>query len=179
MKIDAAIAGDAIDSVLAMASRLERPQGFLQSVANILREDVARQFQAGGIPAWAPLSPNTIAAKRRAAQPRVTRKGPPPSSIIQQGNFGPESILVRSAALYSSWTDKDDSHHIEEISADAVTIGSSLPYAAVHQDGASFITRPFGRGKGVLVTIPARPVTITPEALKRIELLAAQLQENA
>lgn len=138
----------------------------LQQTADLLREDVLIQFQSGGIPAWKPLAASTVRQKARQGYPRLNRKGEEVATLMQQGNFGPENILIRTGALLSSWTQKQDPDHIEEITGDSVSVGSSLPYAAYHQTG----------GK----RLPARPMTITPRALKKIEeLFAGKLaQEN-
>lgn len=149
-----------------LASRLEGP--VLERVAEILREDVVRQFHTGGIPAWRPLSSRTVAAKRRAGYPRLTRKGVAPKSLHQVGVFGPGNVLMRTGALFSSWTNKRDPNHVQTLSPEGVSIGSSLVYARTHQMGRTFTAKPFGRGKPVSITVPARPIVVTDGALHRI-----------
>ena len=108
---------------LSLVEQRMQPAKLLAGVAGILREDVLRQFRAGGIPPWQPLSPTTVREERRLGYPRVTRKGTPASRLMQQGRFGPENILIRTGALLSSWTDKTDPHHFEEVTGDTVMIG--------------------------------------------------------
>jgi phage gpG-like protein len=134
------------------------PRNILQQAAEIIRSDVIAQFQSGGIPSWKPLATSTIRQKRAAGYPRHNQKGEEVQSLKQNGVFGPENILIRSGALFSSWTQKQDPDHIEEIDGDTLTFGSSLDYAAYHQTGS-------GRG------LPARPITITEDAMRKIEAI--------
>lgn len=137
----------------------------LEAAAPILREDIRHQFQSGGIPAWQALSPATIAAKRAAGYPRKPRRGEP-SAMLQNGKFGPENILMRTGALFESWTDVQNPFHIETITEDSITLGSDLPYAAVHQMGG-------GR-------VPRRPVRITEDgATRAAEAIANTLSKEA
>lgn len=135
-----------------------QPQRILEQAAEIIRSDVLAQFHSGGIPAWKPLAPATVRAKRRTGYPRLNRKGEVPAMLVQNGNFAPSNILIRTGALLSSWTQKQDPDHIEEIDGDMLTFGSSLRYAAYHQTGT---------GKG----LPARPIAITEDAMKKIEAI--------
>jgi len=136
-----------------------------QRIASILRADTLRQFQAGGIPSWAPLQPRTIEQKARMGYPRLTRGGLVPQRMIQRGSFGPGNVLMRTGALLSSWSDSDDPHHFEEVERDSVSIGSSLPYAGTHQEGYRGML--FGNPT-IQGVIPARPIRITAEARRQI-----------
>lgn len=166
MQVDAAGA----EVLEARAGRVAgRP--VLEAAAQILRDDVLAQFQRGGDPPWAPLSPRTVAKKRAAGYPRLNRKGEPPKLLMQNGNFGPENILMRTGALLTSWTQKGDPHHVELVDEQSgeVAIGSSLPYAPTHQRG--------GRGfRGSAV--PARPVRLRSEAVERIARLISEQMEQ-
>lgn len=132
------------------------------AVGNVMRDDARQQFRSGGNPAWQPLSPITIARKRALGYPRLTRKGTAPESLKQNGRFGPENILIMTGALFSSWTDETDPHHLEEHDGGNVWIGSLLPYAELHQFG----------GWSVIddrrVNVPARPLRLTEDARSRI-----------
>lgn len=150
----------------ALFSRIKaKGESAPSKVAEILRDDAARQFAIGGEPAWQPLSAFTIAKKRRDGYPRLNRKGEIPAASMQKGQFGPENILMRTMALWSSWTREDDPDHFEESTLEGTEIGSTLVYAATHQYG-----RPKGGWRGS--DIPARPIRVTDKALVRItELL--------
>lgn len=142
-----------------------------QQIVAILRDDAKHQFAVGGEPRWEPLSPSTIRHKRAAGYPRLNRKGLIPASSIQNGQFGPAKVLMMTMALYSSWTNPQDPHHFEEVSASGVSIGSTLIYAATHQYGD---TRPAWHGR--TVTIPARPIVVTDRAAKQIaDLISTSL----
>jgi phage gpG-like protein len=123
--------------VLSAVDQIERSWTTrnLEAVADALREGVAQQFAEGGIPRWAGLARRTIDMKRLSGYPRLNRFGSPSESLFQRGSFGPGNILIRTGALLSSWTRKDDPNHIQRIDGQAVEIGSSMPYAGFHQKG--------------------------------------------
>lgn len=142
-----------------------RKNGLGRKIADVLREDALAQFQAGGSPHWAPLSPRTIARKEALGYPRLNRRGLIPRAMIQRGNFGPSNILMMTGDLLQSWTRDTDPHHVEEIDDQMVSIGSDLIYAGTHQNG--------GEGwKGS--EIPARPIRITDSAKAKISELIEQ-----
>lgn len=153
-------AGEFDNLLTSIATSLDfQKNGLGEKIAKVLREDARRQFQSGGIPSWAPLSPRTIARKRKLGYPRLNRKGLVPRAMLQNGQFGPENILMMTGALFTSWTREDDPHHVEEITATSVATGSDLIYAGTMQDG--------GEGwQGA--PIPARPIVITDQARARI-----------
>jgi phage gpG-like protein len=126
------------------------------AIAEIMRDDALSQFQASGIPAWAPLAPSTIAQKAGQGYPRLSRSGLSPTSLMQLGAFGPQNILERTGALLSSWTSGSDPDHIEVLERDSVWIGSSKFYAEFHQSDAP-------RKK-----LPRRPIVVTDQARERI-----------
>lgn len=144
--------------------------GLGKKIANILRADARMQFQAGGVPSWAPLSPRTIERKRRLGYPRLNRRGLVPRAMLQRGNFGPENILMMTGSLFSSWTNENDPHHVEEINPSSVATGSDLIYAGTMQEG--------GEGWNG-APIPARPIIITEQARARIaELIEDQATQQ-
>lgn len=153
-------AGELESLLTSMAGSLDLRKGGLgRRIADVMRADALRQFQAGGVPGWAPLSPRTIEAKRRMGYPRLNRRGIAPRALIQRGNFGPENVLMRTGALLTSWTRLDDPHHVEEVTKDSVSTGSDLVYAGTHQHG--------GQGwQGA--PIPARPIVVTDQAMAKI-----------
>lgn len=145
-----------------MEGKLDLTKGLGRKIANLLRADALRQFQTAGDPAWAPLSPRTIARKRRLGYPRLNRRGLVPRSMIQNGNFGPENILMMKGDLLSSWTREDDPHHVETIESSIVEIGSDLIYAGTMQDGGTGFNG---------APIPARPIRVTDRAKREIAAL--------
>ena len=161
-------AGEFDNLLTSIANSMDLSKGGLgKKIAAILRADARSQFFQGGTPRWAPLSPATIERKRRLGYPRLTRRGIIPRSMIQRGNFGPENILMMTGALFASWTNENDPHHVEEITQSSVATGSDLEYAGTMQDG----------GKGWNgAPIPARPIIITDQARAQI---AALIEEQA
>lgn len=160
------------DSLLtSIARNIDLSKGGLgKKIATILRNDARAQFQSGGSPSWAPLSPRTIERKRKMGYPRLNRRGLVPRAMIQKGNFGPENILMMTGALFSSWTNENDPHHVEEITPQSVATGSDLIYAGTMQEG----------GEGWNGSpIPARPIVITDQARARIaELIEDQATQQ-
>lgn len=149
----------AIAFVSAVSERTDLRNRLGHLVASRLRADALEQFQAGGKPAWKPLSQRTIDAKRRAGYPRLNRKGQIPKNMVQNGKFGPENILMRTGALLSSWTQEQDPDHTELVTAESVTIGSTVDYAGVHQQGGG--------------NVPKRSINVTGEAQRDVAKMAA------
>ncbi len=112
----------------------------LRDIADDFREMVAEQFatqgRAGGTP-WAELAPSTLRRRRGAG------------------------ILYSTGALLRSLIEPGAHAHVEEISGDSLTLGSSLPYALFHQTGAGrgfgqpFLSPPARRGD-----LPMRPLVV-------------------
>ena len=147
------------DLLVMIEGKIDLRKGLGAKIAKVLREDALRQFQAGGIPAWAPLSPRTIERKRRLGYPRLNRRGLIPRAMLQNGRFGPENILMMKGDLLSSWTNENDPHNVTEIDEFSIENGSDLIYAGTMQEG--------GQGFGGS-QIPARPIRITDEATAKI-----------
>lgn len=108
----------------------------LHVVVEVMRQETKEQFATEGGHAsggWAQLAPATVLAKHR-------------------GGYRPE-ILRRTDALMRSLTIAGDENEIVDIQPQALTFGSSLPYAAFHQVGTS--------------RMPARPPLAFTETAKR------------
>ncbi len=165
MRLELAIDARGLD---ALIDRLENVARFAGSVGDqlgdILRTDIRRQFEMGGIPRWTPLAQSTIQQKRAGGYPRLNRMGLVPQSSIQRGGFGPGNILERTMRLYSSWTDKKHLEHVSKRSDGMIEEGSSVPYADIHQKGSRDGKHP-----------PKRPIVITDEAMRQ----AVSLLESA
>jgi len=147
------------DTISGLIRKLNSREEALYPVAfGEMELDIAAQFAAGGTPAWTPLRPATIKAKARAGFPKLNRRGLPPKGLIQRGAFGPQNILIRTGALFSSYTNPSDPSAVRETSRDSVKRGSRIPYAAVHQ---------YGAGK-----VPERAVVINPST---VDLIADRL----
>ncbi len=173
---------DAVVYLKGVEAVLANPKSVFDRCGELLRDDALRQFQAGGDPAWRPLSRYTIAKKRSFGKKpldqrasgyvRMNRKGQIPKMLVQNGNFGPENILMRTGALLSSWTQTQDPDHIERINGDTLEFGSSVPYARIHQLGGSV---PLFGNREKMVHIPARPIRITDAALAAMTKAAAEV----
>lgn len=133
-----------------MMDTIKDPDSLLESSCGpILRESFEKQFSRGGLPdPWTPLKPNTIAQKQYQGWPRRNRLGGIPGYTTQNGNFGPQNILIKTGSLRISWTREDHPFHVCRALDGVLTIGSSLPWAVFHQS-----TEP--RKK-----IPRRPLTV-------------------
>lgn len=154
LQLVARIEGDALVQLQRMIERGRNLRPLLERIGELIRADILRQFQVGGDPRWAPLSPKTVMEKARMGFPRHSRDGKPPTRMLQNGQFGPANILMRTGALLSSYVDQGDPDHIEAYRGDTVSIGSTLPYADSHQTGSW--------------RMPARPLTITQRGLNEI-----------
>jgi len=147
---------------------------FKKGVADIMRADAMRQFQAGGVPQWDELSPGTVKRKRSAGYVRKNRKSAAVEKLLQEGNFRPENKLISTGALLTSWTDAKDNFHVEELGDEDVSIGSDLIYASTHQLGYS---GPLfgGRANG---TIPARPIRVTTRGEQEVSKLLEKVMKE-
>lgn len=126
----------------------------LRTAAQVMRRSFARQFAVGGEPAWTPLSPFTIAKKRSQGVPRRTAKGRIPWRLKQNGQFGPENILIARGMLRDSYVQSGAIGHIERYTEDSVFVGSNLKtpdgkysLAAIHQYGATINRQRLGRAQ--------------------------------
>lgn len=115
----------------------------------VLEPGIVEQFvsegKSGNTP-WAPLAPSTIARRSRGG----IRGG------LAFGSFaGNLDILRRTNRLYESFLGGPD--HIQTITNQTLTWGTSVPYAPIHQTG----TRAPRHG-----AIPARPILVMSEKMK-------------
>jgi phage gpG-like protein len=111
-------------------------------IRNTLRYGLNARWRAlgGGEPVLNALGAELVAIGRGAfANPALRSAAWPPRKRSRQ----PHALLVQTGALR-------ESVRVLQTIAETVTIGSDLPYAAVHQFGS---THARGRGGG----IPARP----------------------
>jgi phage gpG-like protein len=105
-------------NLMRFADNLAAPVAALEVVAVRLREAAEKQFDSEGSYAsggWAPLAAGTVAEK--------ARKGLDPR------------ILHATGALEQSLVTKFDPNHVERLSADTLTFGSTVPYGGYHQTG--------------------------------------------
>lgn len=150
-----------------------------QSVASAMRDSFSDQFAKGGDPAWTPLSPVTIALKRRKGLPKRTADGQIPQRLVQNGQFGPQNILIATGALRDSYAQLGSRGHVERMSAFAVEVGSDIKVpdgseslARIHQYGAKFFRSSRGKsGRAYETVIPARPLRMREEDVKAISRL--------
>ena len=121
----------------------------LARVADDFREMIARQFSSEGRTEgtpWPPLAPSTL---RR----RPGKAGGP--------------ILQSTGALLRSLTAPGAAGHVEQLEAQSLAIGTSLPYALFHQTG----TR----------RMPARPIIVLSGARSErwVEIVRGGIEEKA
>ena len=110
----------------------------LRDIATIIRQDFRRAFAEGG-PGWSPLKPATVRRKQGLGLPPKGKNGKTLPRLRQINAAGANAILIGRGDLRDSYGVKGAAGHIEQIDAKEgiVTVGSALPYAGVHQTGAS------------------------------------------
>lgn len=64
----------------------------------------------------------------------------------------------KNERLYPSMVDINNKHYVYAVNNDSATMGTSLPYAANHNNGTGFFTRRWGRKKSIAVPTPKRPL---------------------
>jgi phage virion morphogenesis protein len=97
----------------------------LQACGQILLRSIEKNFRAGGRPdKWAELASSTKREKLKT---------------------GHTKILIDRALLKNSI--------VAEVSGNTLTVGTSMPYARIHQKGGQ-------AGRSLKVTIPARPFLV-------------------
>lgn len=123
----------------------------LSDSPQLIRNDISNQFTSQGTPAWKPLS--EMRFRQRAAKDST--------------NF---LILIDSGSLLASWVSTETSGHVEIVTTDSLTIGTSLDKAAILHGGGT-------NSKGFYV--PARPVVWSENVLQSIaESVAGHLLET-
>lgn len=142
---------------------------FRDFIQIVLEPGVAEQFltegKSGNTP-WAPLAESTIARRTR---------GGIRGSLGLSGGFGNLDILRRTNRMYQSFFGGAD--HVQKMTNQTLTWGTSVPYAPIHQTGArapsqgslfahrgkKAYARPRGAQGGV---IPARPILVFSEKMR-------------
>lgn len=120
--IEIDVAGDVQLSreLLRFAGRITDASPAFEAIADDLREIETEQFDSQGgrsSGGWRALKASTVAAKSAA---------------------GLDSrILHATLAMRKSFTDKSDPAHVEKVTKDSLTFGSSDPKAGIHQQGSS------------------------------------------
>ena len=139
-----------IQTLNRAASSLLNPEPLAAALERVLVSQSLQNFHANGLPAWAGLSPVTLAIYRR-------------QGIVPQG------ILQRSAGGLRDSVQGDHDATSATVGAGS---GKSADYAAIHQFGGM-------AGRGKKVRIPARPYLpmddagfLQPEAETAIEYTA-------
>jgi hypothetical protein len=142
LELDARRAIKLLDSV---AGRAIDSQPAAEAILADVRRMVSRQFSSAGAyrgPAWKPLKPATVAAKRRSVNARTRANANRP--------------LLATEAMRRSLTDARRLAGASRATADVVVLESTLPRARAHHRGVP------SRG------IPARPlIRLTPTDTRR------------
>jgi phage gpG-like protein len=110
--------------LIRFADNLANPRIALETAAITLETAAEEQFDTEGAHAsggWAPLALSTIQEK--------DRKGLSPH------------ILQATGRLRDSLTRKFDPSHVERLSEDSLTFGTTVPYAIFHQTGTRRMPR--------------------------------------
>lgn len=107
--------------LVRFAGRANNVRPVLESLAHDFLSIERAQFKsegARGSGGWAPLAPSTV-AKRGSAHP----------------------ILFETGALYDSLTKPGNKGAVRNITADGMTVGTTVPYARFHQHGTGRMPR--------------------------------------
>lgn len=132
---------DAEAALNALKDRLQRASPFYREVGRIFRAAVRRNFAQGGVPPWKPLAASTIAEKAAAGYPEPnarTKSGKVPKRLMQNGNFGPANILIRTGKMRDALGVRGAPGNVTDIKDDGAYFGINpdiVPYAAVHEYG--------------------------------------------
>ncbi|TCO74287.1 phage virion morphogenesis protein [Rhodovulum euryhalinum] len=136
---------EAREKLRALVDRMERPEGFYKLVGDAIVNSTKENFQSESAPdgtPWAPHAPSTIRQRIRRGQVPITK--------LRTNSFG--------QTLYNQLNARP--------SPEGVTVGSPMPYGAIHQLGGTVkrqarTGRLFGRDsvsvRAYTITIPARP----------------------
>jgi phage gpG-like protein len=129
----------ALAALAEMARRLQQPPPPVwNAVGQVMRDSFRQNFAVAGRPAWQPLAERTVRRKTKlwlmgrgnpsGKYPPKTPTGRIPRRLLQNGQLGPETILVMTGALRDSWCVKDARGHYERVEDDGATfrIGSQL-----------------------------------------------------
>ncbi|MDI6711471.1 MAG: phage virion morphogenesis protein [Bacillota bacterium] len=177
----------ALSVVESMAARGRHTAPLMRHLGMIMLQSTAQNFEAGGRPEpWKPWSPLTRkvyegqAVARARATGRWQRAGERGRRSIERRYVerwvGGAKILHRSGDLKKSIV-------LGRVTDAYVEIGSSLPYARIHQLGGVVRPKNTGRlfvpaGDGFLLlrqaTIPARPFLVFQDEDRRAVVLAAR-----
>lgn len=139
------------ERVRAMLQRLAQRMGHLTPVmrqmGDVLRNDALANFKGQHSPSgapWAKLAPSTLLARAQ----RLSGKG---GLYTQKGRLRKKAqrLISEAKALQDRGVLRQSVQTLAA-SANSVTVGSRLPYAAIHQLGGQ-------AGRGRKVRIPARP----------------------
>lgn len=123
--------------------------GFFKSAGQVIVSSVNRNFIEGGRPTpWKPLNPATVLQRMQGTKGyRQIKRGPNKGRITKATaeNIGAAGfrILRESDVLMASIGAKSG-NGVYRLTPHSLEIGTSVPYAAVHQFGTKYIpARPF------------------------------------
>ncbi|TCM84792.1 phage virion morphogenesis protein [Rhodovulum steppense] len=136
---------EAQERLRTLVERMDNPAGFYKQVGEEIVQSTQRNFASESAPdgtPWAAHAPSTIRQRIRRGQVPITK--------LRRNGFG--------QTLYNSLNARP--------SAEGVTVGTPMPYGAIHQLGGTIrrearTGRLFGREnvsvRAYTITIPARP----------------------
>jgi hypothetical protein len=128
------------------------------SVTRALRDQFETSGRALGTP-WQALS---LVTRRLRSRPDPRRGGRASTSKVGRAKFGFAAILRDTGRLAQSLVSPGDPEGIRDIGVQRYARGSSVPYAALHQEGFT-VTQMFGRPLRSPKRVAPRP--IIPENL--------------
>lgn len=136
---------EAIQTTLGkLAAVTENMRPIMAEIGNKLINEIDETFEAEGKPKWTPLSRTAL----RMGYTDLGRNGARTHNKDGQRSRGFEQYIADKKILYSSGRLRNSI--TQDMTDDSVTVGTNLPYAAVHQFGGM-------AGRGRKVRIPARP----------------------
>ena len=79
--------------------------------------------------------------------------------ILRYTSTPSNSLPQPNERLYPAMVSITDPHYVYQVNGDTVNMGTSLSYAARHNNGTGVWTRRWGRKKAIVVPTPRRPLT--------------------
>ncbi len=150
-----------------LAQRIGNLRPVMQQAGNILRNDALDNFKGQHAPDGTPWKPLTLATRLARARRLYRSKGGLYTKSGKRTKAGVLSTITTAQALLDrgllrNSIGKPGEGGIFDVQASSVTVGTRLPYAAIHQYGGT-------AGRSNKVRIPARPfIGLSTQARQQI-----------
>lgn len=181
------IKAEGLEQAMAFMSDVARNRGIklrplMARAGQILLASVMRNFEEEGRPRWKKWSPLTLKIYHGLAREKVESRYKRPATRAK--HMRAEMAKIAAGKILSRSGDLKKSIHVGRVTNESVEIGSSLPYARIHQLGGVIRPKtkkalcvPMG-GRFLMlkkVTIPARPYLVAQEEDGRAIMRAVRI----